>query len=302
MPQNARSSKFWRSITSKIHGRSNSRGRGPEAETEEIEAQEEPPRPGLYLLNERPPLVDKPSVNTHEVDIVAVHGLNGRAFGTWTVESLNEETHEKIYTNWIKDFLPSDIRGARIFTYSYESHVLFSKSRATVNDFAQKLLFALKARRIGQERRPIIFIAHSLGGIVCKQALILAKEDANFRTLLESTVGILFFGTPHRGANNTPDVGIFLGNMFDSLSGAFMARLVVGRTRIDLLESLKANSPDLRRITKSFTHLCGTLQIVTVFETEEMKGLPIMVRRDAHFINRTWPTAYKQKLTLYGIR
>ena len=108
----------------------------------------------------------------------------------------------------------------------------------------------------------------------------MAKEDLKFNTVLESTCGILFFGTLHRGANGTAEIagGIFLGNIFDTLSKASMARLAIGRTRTDLLQSLQVNSPDLLRVTKFFRSLCGMLRIVTVFETWEEKGLGRLVR------------------------
>jgi hypothetical protein len=51
--------------------------------------------------------------------------------------------------------------------------------------------------KIGRET---IFIAHSLGGIIVKQALVAASktfEDVH-RTSLDSTFGIVFLGTPHR--------------------------------------------------------------------------------------------------------
>ena len=55
--------------------------------------------------------------------------------------------------------------------------------------------------------RPIIFIVHSLGGIVVKEALCQSRSFANHRTngrltaTFESTIGIFFFGTPHGGAD-----------------------------------------------------------------------------------------------------
>src|SRR5438552_15737666 len=47
-----------------------------------------------------------------------------------------------------------------------------------------------------------IFIAHSLGGLVCKKAILLSRDnrEAHFRSIFEWTRGIIFMGTPHRGA------------------------------------------------------------------------------------------------------
>jgi hypothetical protein len=49
--------------------------------------------------------------------------------------------------------------------------------------------------------RPILFVAHSLGGLVLKQALIQMKRSNNAtdRANFQSTYGILFFGVPSQG-------------------------------------------------------------------------------------------------------
>jgi hypothetical protein len=54
-------------------------------------------------------------------------------------------------------------------------------------------------------KRPIIFVAHSLGGIIVKEALRQSRGLRDYREnqaqIFESTFGIIFFGTPHRGAS-----------------------------------------------------------------------------------------------------
>ena len=282
MPQGTGSTKIWHSLKSRLAGRSRSRKRTPGSKDDEKESpqrqpQKEPEPLGLHPIDPHTPREVALGTEVFDVDIIAIHGLNGTAFGTWSAPTINQETHEQLDTNWIRDFLPKDLPGSRLFTYSYDSKLLLSKSKATVDDFALKLLRSLKARRGGQEHRPIIFITHSLGGIVCKQALILAQQDHEFNALLDSTLGIVFFGTPHRGAHGTTDVGIVLGNICDTISKAVMARLFVGRTRTDLLESLKANSPDLRRITDSFSHICRKFQILTIYETKWLEPLGKLV-------------------------
>jgi hypothetical protein len=72
---------------------------------------------------------------------------------------------------WLRDFLPEQLPEARIFTYGYDSTVAFSKSSAEVDDFARDFLHRVKSVRFSDiERvRPILFICHSLGGILFKQ-------------------------------------------------------------------------------------------------------------------------------------
>lgn len=68
------------------------------------------------------------------VDIVAIHGLNGDALSTWEHDN---------GTLWLRDLLPQAVPGARVFTYGYPSQLFFSKSMASLRDYAQRLLSSL---------------------------------------------------------------------------------------------------------------------------------------------------------------
>ena len=71
--------------------------------------------------------------------IVAVHGLCGDPFDTWT-----EETSNKL---WLRDFLPSQVSNARIMSFGYDSLVAFSKSEIEISDVAADLLNRLNDER-----------------------------------------------------------------------------------------------------------------------------------------------------------
>lgn len=118
--------------------------------------------------------------------IVAVHGLNGHAYGTWTCR---EESRANIEPMWLRDFLPGQIPKARILVYGYNSAVTGPNIGVSgVRDFAHDLLQRItddRAERkvrnsaclgivtdcIQDNNRPLIFICHSLGGIVVKQVM-----------------------------------------------------------------------------------------------------------------------------------
>jgi len=48
--------------------------------------------------------------------------------------------------------------------------------------------------------RPIVFIAHSFGGIVVAKALAMAVSRKHYTHLLDLTTGGIFLGTPFRGS------------------------------------------------------------------------------------------------------
>ena len=95
--------------------------------------------------------------------IVAVHGLGGDWQGTWTDEN------GKL---WLRDFLPSQLPNARVMSYGYYSETVFTQSVEDITDTAIILLERLTTKRqeVEERERPIMFISHSLGGIVVKKA------------------------------------------------------------------------------------------------------------------------------------
>ena len=71
--------------------------------------------------------------------IVAVHGLGGHPYDTWT--------EEKSGKMWLRDFLPSQVPHTRIMSYGYDSLVAFSKSEIELGDVAADLLNRLDGER-----------------------------------------------------------------------------------------------------------------------------------------------------------
>lgn len=132
------------------------------------------------------------------VDICFVHGLTGDRTTTWTAQDQSDP--------WPKMLLPSKLTTARILTYGYDAYVV-RRSVAGSNrliDHATNLLNDLTTDRNlhNAASRPIIFVAHSLGGLVCKKAILSSRNnpDAHLRNVFNCTKGVIFMGTPHKGS------------------------------------------------------------------------------------------------------
>ncbi|KAH6986816.1 hypothetical protein EDB80DRAFT_590376 [Ilyonectria destructans] len=101
--------------------------------------------------------------NQSSRSIVAIHGLNGHREKTWTAKN---------GVHWLRDLLPNDVPRARILCWGYDAniHAVSGTSSLLLYDHARTLVSDLNRKRklTNSSQRPIIFIAHSLGGIVVK--------------------------------------------------------------------------------------------------------------------------------------
>ncbi|KAF5955721.1 hypothetical protein HYC85_008577 [Camellia sinensis] len=159
------------------------------------------------------------------LDVVFVHGLRGGPFKTWRlaedkastksglVEKIDEEAGKQ-GTFWPGEWLSVDLPHARMFSLKYKAFKIWSPyafsvvvlvtnltqwSGATLplQEVSSMLLEKLVAAGIGS--RPVVFVTHSMGGLVVKQMLSQAKVD-NKDDLVDNTIGVVFYSCPHFGS------------------------------------------------------------------------------------------------------
>ncbi|RTE73379.1 hypothetical protein BHE90_012182 [Fusarium euwallaceae] len=128
-----------------------------------------------------------------KADIVFVHGLTGNSHSTWR--------HESAELPWPEELLVKDISDCKILKYDYDVSGIHSLDNGTLRDLAADFLYELvNWRQDNQSERPIIFVAHSLGGLVVKRMLGESQPRDALYNIRLFTRGIIFLGTPHRAS------------------------------------------------------------------------------------------------------
>ncbi|KAI0857314.1 hypothetical protein F4860DRAFT_518034 [Xylaria cubensis] len=218
--------------------------------------------------------------DTADVDICFVHGLTGNRDSTWTAKGQTEP--------WPKTLLASELSSstARIFTYGYDAYTIrtgaTAKTRMTDHaiDFLQKVT-ANRAQNSALDR-PLIIIAHSLGGLVSKQAILKSQNSAepHLRNLYNMTEGIIFLGTPHTGswmarwAKITVDVFGILKSTNPSLLDAL-------QTRNELLHSLNQDFLTLLRTLREGPEHGKKINVICFFEAYGYPGIGQIVPKES---------------------
>lgn len=159
---------------------------------------------GIYILH--PQTRDNQPI---KADVLFIHGILGAAFKTWRQKDRNgleEETESKDdYTEcWPKSWLAADCPNLRVLSVEYDSHLSDWMAKCPVENQrkslayrSRELLKKLKLAGVGE--RPVVWVAHSMGGLLVKKMLLDASEDPEMQALLNNTKGIMFYSVPHHG-------------------------------------------------------------------------------------------------------
>jgi len=157
--------------------------------------------------------------STANLDLVFVHGPQGHPEKTWTTNKsslIGRQGHSKQEAVfWPLDLLSKHpiLKNVRILTWGYNTQIDsffgFSERYKDIRMLADDLVVALGEKRKENPTRPLIFVAHSLGGMLVKVLLLqtgpqprrdpyLSSRGPDYLPIYQSTRGIIFLGTPHR--------------------------------------------------------------------------------------------------------
>jgi len=155
---------------------------------------------------------------------------------------------------WIRDALPKALPNVRAVLFGYDTTLINSNSFQTIGDLALSFIDNLKASGFASLGiKPLIFLAHSLGGIVFKEALVaLANGGDREQQILRHVVGGVLFGVPSRGMQTQA-----------------LMTMVRGQPNEGLVRNLTTASEYLRSLDGQFSRVVrqGRMELFWAYET-----------------------------------
>ncbi|KAK6072174.1 hypothetical protein SCUP515_07506 [Seiridium cupressi] len=141
------------------------------------------------------PLYDIVPPHEHKYNCIAISGLASHPFGSWQPKG-----REKKFM-WLRDALPRYEPTIRTWIYGYDTSLTDITSFQSVSDLASALVDHLTVDEFTSSTAPsMVFLAHSLGGIVLKEAIgRLANSGETFNHVLSLIKGAIMFGVPNLG-------------------------------------------------------------------------------------------------------
>ena len=122
------------------------------------------------------------------LDVVFVHGLTGDPKKTWTSKA-----------GYWPDWMAEDHPDVRVCTFGYPASKFkkWIKKELDIFELAKLATEILCGK--GVCKRPIIFVTHSLGGIITKLLLnhCHGSSDEQAAALAARTLRVMFLATPH---------------------------------------------------------------------------------------------------------
>ncbi len=187
----------------------------------------------------------QPQISSDRV-FVFVHGLFGDSLGSWKNSS----------NQYLWDFVADDptIKTSNLFAYGFPSK--FLSSSFSIDDAADDLEQRLRLAGVLKHKQ-IIFVAHSMGGLVVEAFLL------RYRGVAAQTPIVLLYSTPHEGSEISS-----------------IAKLISDNPGLETMISGDKNQY-LRRLESDWRNSGFATQIKCAFELKDTYKVRIVTRLSA---------------------
>ncbi|KAK4150207.1 hypothetical protein C8A00DRAFT_37212, partial [Chaetomidium leptoderma] len=202
-------------------------------------------------------------------DLIFVHGLGGTSHSTWWWQ----RNPDFFWPGWLAQ--DATLSKSRIFTFGYNADFKQDTSSAIL-EFSRELLLQMKTysdsaavdgAAIG--KYPVIFVMHSMGGLVVKKACIIGRSNKQYQDVVSQFRAMLFLGTPHRGSAFAE----VLNNIL---------RTVPALSKKLYVSELSKTAPSLQDINEQFRGVCEGLQLASMYETQKTPLGPLIKKMIVH--------------------
>ena len=177
----------------------------------------------------------------------------GNAYDTW----LYKESGKDKRIHWPSELLKEDIPNARIMSFGYDADIVNfwnPASNSRLSNHAEQMVGDLVTKRVRTrtETRKILFVAHSLGGLVVERALSYSRStvEPHLHQVEHYTSGIAFVGVPHCGSDLAKwgHIGTQMVNILRKANKDIVSVLDPGS---DMLRLIQQGFHNLLRIRKN---------------------------------------------------
>lgn len=193
-------------------------------------------------------------------NVVFVHGLGGHAYDTWRWNA----DGDTFWPLWLAE----DLEGLTVHTLAYEAPPSnwWGTSMALQDRAANVLESLLAAPSLADG--PVVFVCHSLGGLIIKQIILdmdqQKEERPEIASLLKRVTQVVFLATPHTG----------------SRMASLLAQIRFLAWPTSIVRLLVANDPTLRAINQNYRGLAqrrnGSLSHLIFYETKNIQGCVVV--------------------------
>ncbi|SPQ26881.1 f7fc94f9-3269-4434-ac68-0c9a4b323fc4 [Thermothielavioides terrestris] len=231
--------------------------------------------------------VGGPGHNETAVDVIAVPCPGADPLQTWSTgpelggdtSALGSRSSLRRPSPWVTRDLRISANIARVFLYRHRA----LEEGLTLESLSEDLLDQVSQMRNAASSRPLFFIAHSIGGLVVKSALVKANHHPRYQEIVDSCHGVTFFGTPHRGSSF-----MSMPHLKGSIQELLHLQATLPRS---LSDQLRVNNSQLIGLHDQFVDMASELRLWSFYETRESllsgsaAGLPSEVQFDAPLVS-----------------
>ncbi|KAK3349957.1 hypothetical protein B0T25DRAFT_611009 [Lasiosphaeria hispida] len=157
---------------------------------------------------------------------------------------------------WVRQGIRQKASTARVLLYRHRA----LSEGTNLEGLARDLLDQVQQHRQGtRPSRPLFFVAHSIGGLVVKRALLLATQMHEYREIKWNCHGVVFFATPHRGSSY-----MSMKNLKDSIQQLLRLQRPLPKS---LTDEVRVGNPSLLSLQDQFIDIASELRVWTFYET-----------------------------------